>query len=705
MIVVEPKGAAATNRSDPMKLPFDDIQRRFLFKFGEALFDDYAEMAIPLEAVVERFEELVARIGGTKTDEVSFAIYAANLALGPFFDEVSIETRKGRIRNRMQDTHSHFFHELGRLRGIMYLSYYSHWEPAEDGSDGQDENRVNPVHAQIGFTLPKFRQGLRGAGDVAVPIDVTPWREIDAAHFVNAATIPHDIDVVVVGSGAGGAIAALNLSEHYKVLVIAAGPYLRSTGITHEEGMMTARLYKHGALQTTANNDIVVFQARNVGGGPTINNGISLRAKGDVRLHPDAPDVFAKWAEIGAPIDEARFQRAYDEVEALLEIKEIEHRASRSNGPHLLNGWAKFLGEDHDPVFHAAKPGWFRKNYGPPESASPCGYCGYCNTGCPYARKVAMGTRVLPRACEAGAKILADTKVEKILWGRGPSGQPSRAIGVTVTDRDGIARVIPVRVGVVVAAGTIASSLLLARSGIDGTGEQISLNIASPVTALMPEAVMAGKPSWDEDQMATMVDCKDFMLESHFQPPMSMAALMPGWFGEMDRRMRHYSRIVETGILFAADRLGRISGGKLDMRLTEEELVVVRKAMVVATKMHFADGAIEVWPALASGRVVYPHEDFEAVYAAEIRHADDITLSSAHPHGGNPMHADPHADNSVVDMECRVHGTANVLVTDASVFPSCIRVNAQLTTMAMAQYATGHSDPFAGVAVLEEAEI
>jgi choline dehydrogenase-like flavoprotein len=216
---------------------------------------------------------------------------------------------------------------------------------------------------------------------------------------------------------------------------------------------------------------------------------------------------------------------------------------------------------------------------------------------------------------------------------------------------------------------------------------------------------MAGKPSWDEDQMATMVDCKDFMLESHFQPPMSMAALMPGWFGEMDRRMRHYSRIVETGILFAADRLGRISGGKLDMTLTENELVVVRRAMVVATKMHFADGATEVWPALASGRVVYPHEDFEAVYGDEIRHSDDITLSSAHPHGGNPMHEDPNADNSVVDMECRVHGTSNVLVTDASVFPSCIRVNAQLTTMALAQYATGHVDPFAGVTALEVAEI
>lgn len=683
-----------------MQLPFDMIQRRFLLKFGEALFDGYAAMAIPLDAVVERFEELIARIGGTKAQEVSVAITIANLALGPFFDEVSVEERKERIRNRMQNTHSHAFHELGRLRGIMYIAYYSHWVPPEDGGCGQDENEHNPVHAQIGFTLPKFRAGLRaGDRDIRPPFDVTAGREIDDRFFVRPDAIPQDIDVVVVGSGAGGAIAALNLSARYKVLVIEAGPYLRSDEITHEEGLMTARLYKHGALQTTANNDIVVFQARNVGGGPTINNGISLRAKADPRLHPDAPDIFAKWAQIGAPIDEARFMQAYDEVEALLGIREIEHRASRSNGPHLIDKWADFAAATGDPVLQAARPGWFRKNYGPPQSDTPCVYCGYCNTGCPYGRKVAMGTHVLPRACAAGTRIMDQTKVEKILWHRDPATGKRGAIGVAVTDRDGLSKVIAVKVGVVVAAGTIASSLLLARSGIAGTGNQISLNVASPVTALMQPEDKAGKPSWDEDQMATMVDCRDFMLESHFQPPMSMAALMPGWFGEMDRRMRNYNNIVETGILFAADRLGSISGEKLDLQLTEDQLVVVRKAMVVATKMHFANGAVEVWPALASGRTVYPYEDFEKVYADEIRHSDDITLSSAHPHGGNAMNVDP--DEGVVDLECRVHGTSNVLVTDASVFPSCIRVNAQLTTMALSQYATGHGDPFARLEALE----
>ncbi len=90
-----------------------------------------------------------------------------------------------------------------------------------------------------------------------------------------------------------------------------------------------------------------------------------------------------------------------------------------------------------------------------------------------------------------------------------------------------------------------------------------------------------------------------------------------------------------------------------------------------------------------------PGDDIDGFFDRVIREADDVTLSSSHPHGGNGRNADP--EKGVVDLDCRVHRTENVLVTDASVFPSCIRVNAQLTTMAMAHYATAR-DPFAASA-------
>lgn len=671
-------------------LPFDHAQLRFLTAMAEALFDEFEEMAIPVDQVIENVHQFFAVLGGTKTREISSSLRLAEFAMGPFFTDLTIEERKDRIKSRMQNTQFDAFQDMAKLRAIIYFGYYGHWiDPigSTNLDGGQSANKDNPVLKQIGFTLPKFR--TRGPGEV--PLERVEGREIAREHVVPIAKVPQDIDVIVVGSGSGGAVSAHNLARQgYKVLVIEAGPFHPSADITHEERAMVPALFKHGALQSTRDNDFIVFQGRNVGGSPTINNGICLRMKGDRLSHPMAADVFAKWASIGAGLDEARFMASYDAVAADLGLGEAEPRSGKTNGTHLMRGWAEFAAETDDPWFKAAKSGWFTKNFGPPGTSSACAYCGYCNTGCPYGRKMAMAQTYLPWACtNHGARVLAETKVEKILWARG-TGSKRRAIGVEVIDADGITHVIPARKGVVVAAGTIASSLLLDRSGIGGAGHQISLNVASPIIALMPENAT---PAWDEDQMTSVVDCGEFLLESHFQPPLSMSSMMPGWFGEMDRRMRSYNRVCSAGILFPADRRGNIVGGKLDVKLTLDDIHLIRRASATLARVHFAAGALEVYPALMKGQTLTPAMDIDAFYREAVKEADDITLSSSHPQGGNPIHEDP--NEGVVDKQCRLHAAENVLVTDASVFPSCIRVNAQYTTMAMAHYATGYGDPFA----------
>ena len=88
-----------------------------------------------------------------------------------------------------------------------------------------------------------------------------------------------------------------------------------------------------------------------------------------------------------------------------------------------------------------------------------------------------------------------------------------------------------------------------------------------------------------------------------------------------------------------------------------------------------------------------PTDDIDAFFRANVKTKDDATLSSAHPHGGNAINADP--KKGVVDLKCKVYGTENLLVADASVFPACIGVNAQYTVMAVAHLAT-RDDPVTG---------
>ena len=670
-----------------MTAPFNFGQLKFLKALTEALFHG-AEMVITADQVVDNICQLFAKVGGTKLDEIRLSLTATEVVLGgPFFTEDDVAGRAATLKNRLQNSQIDLFQDMARLRGIVYACYYGHWQAGLEPGD-QDANVANPVHRQIGFKLPKHRV----RGDDEVEITPVAGREIDPAHILDATTLGDEYDVVVIGSGAGGAVAAHNIAaQGYKVLIVEAGPFFPSHKIHHHELDMIASLYKHGALQTSTNRDFVVFQGRCVGGSSTINNGICLRVNEAGRTHPDAQDVLAKWASIGAPIDAAAFHASYDAVQAKLGIARIEPRSGRHNGPHLIEGWRSFAAASGNPRDARAVTDWFTKNFGPPNTPNACAYCGYCNSGCPYGRRMGVAQTYLPAACrDFGARILPDTKAERIVWQTAYDGRREAEAVVLVLPGD-VRVMVRARVGVVVAGGTIASSKLLDRSDISGTGYQVSLNVASPVVALMPDGV--GGNAWDEDQMSSYVDVGDYLLESHFQPPMSMASLMPGWFADHADRMKNFGRVHSAGILFPADRRGRVVNDKLQFQLdATDDLPVLRDAMATLTKVHFAAGAIECYPALAKGQKVTPDMDVDAFFAAAIREQDDVTLSSSHPHGGNAINEDP--AHGIVDLDCRVHGTTNVLVTDASVFPSCIRVNAQWTTMAMAHYATGRGNPF-----------
>ena len=649
---------------------------------AEALFHN-RKMAISANQVVENLQEHFSNIDGDKANEIGMALYGLLLVLGgPLFLAAPTSIRKKLINRRLRNSRIDLFQDIARTKGVILAGYYGHWQHG-----GEEGNFDNPVLADLKFDLPAQRDRT-GPGERQVRRE--PRRDLDATVFIGHEAVPEETDVIVIGSGAGGAVAAAAVAdEGHEALIIEAGSHYPSSRITHEEARMTARLFKDGALQTTSDRDIIVFQGRVVGGSTVINNGICLRMKQDGLVHPDAENVYNSWAKLGAPISEAELATSYEAVEQMLEVSELHPITGRNNGPHLIDGWNKYAAQSTDPMDHNAVTAWFRKNYGPPTENSECVYCGYCNTGCPYGRKKAMPESFLAHATSDArakpARILHQAEATEILWREGANGKKV-ASAVEITLRNGGKRTIRARKGVVVAAGALASSNLLHKSGILQSGANISLNIACPVVALMPEGMDMNV--WNEDQMATYVDRGDFLIESHFQPPMSMATLVPGWFEDHYERMKNYNRLVSAGVLFPADRLGHMDNGKLKLKIGEQELALLRRALATMTKVHFLNGAIEVYPALLRGQTLasdMTHDQIDAFYETAIVEPDDVVLSSSHPHGGNGINVDP--EKGVVDINQRVHNTTNCYVTDASVMPSCIRVNAQLTTMAMAHRA------------------
>ncbi|MCJ8159069.1 NAD(P)-binding protein, partial [Sphingomonas sp. LaA6.9] len=337
-----------------MRRPFNRIQALILRKMAEALFHGQP-MAITPQQVVENLQDLFGNITGKKPREIGLTVLLLGVLLGgPFFIWGSVDTRVRRMRNRLERSKNDLMQDFARLRGIIYAGYYGHWQ-----GNTQEDNADNPVFEAIGYTLPALRDR---SAMVEQKLEVRTGHDLTHEAFVGHDALPDEEEVIVIGSGAGGATAAAELARQgYRVLIVEAGPHYPSARITHEEKRMAARLFVDGAIQTTRDRDIIVFQGRCVGGSTVINNGICLRVKEEGRSHPLADDVLATWHALGAPINEARLDASYQAVEKALKVSPAAPISGRNNGPHLMKGWAAYAeatGLERDRI---APADWFRK--------------------------------------------------------------------------------------------------------------------------------------------------------------------------------------------------------------------------------------------------------------------------------------------------------------------------------------------------------
>jgi choline dehydrogenase-like flavoprotein len=342
--------------------------------------------------------------------------------------------------------------------------------------------------------------------------------------------------------------------------------------------------------------------------------------------------------------------------------------------------------------------GFFDKN------KKDCLGCGYCNFGCQYGRKLSMLETYVPKLTQHGRRIVVGCHAVKI------DTDHHRATEVRCEMKDGRKVTVRARDSIVVSCGVIGSSVLLMKSGIkvrhhvkDLVGSRVSFNAASPLFGLYSDAVRG----FDGMQMGAYIGAGeggltgDYLMESHFDPPMTFAASLPGWFEQHFARMKQYARFVSAGVLVRTEANGSIKSspeardllGPVDYQMLPGDLAKIRRGLSEVAAAWFQSGAKVVLP--STFRLVELHADqwlnkapadIETELSKHIKQPDDITLSSAHLQGGNPMSDE---DIGVVDSQFKVKGFDNLFVCDASVFQSSVGVNPQLTIMAMADYLVG----------------
>jgi choline dehydrogenase-like flavoprotein len=408
-----------------------------------------------------------------------------------------------------------------------------------------------------------------------------------------------------------------------------------------------------------------------VGGSTVVNNAVCF----------DLPQrVLQRWNDedgLNAGLEPNRVRDAFAHVRDFLHVSYAHPDTSLSPGAvRILEG----LNGDSPWDFQLVSA-----------NMADCLGCGYCNIGCAFGKKLSALDWTLPHAQRdfpGAVRVLADCQVDKVQM------RDRRATGVKAQLADG--RKITVQADtVVLSAGAIASSLILQRSGLgEGrAGKGLAFNMGSPMTLDFPEEVHAERGMQITHYLEPTDPGHDGMaLETWFNPIISQSLFMPGWFEEHWENMRRYPYMTCLGVVVGTGGYANVSPGlfgrgvKLDFVPCNEDFVKLKLGLQLAGRIGLRAGAKRVLPSTFRTIDIRSERDLRRI-EDEIGDDSDVQVNSAHPQGGNPMSVDPR--KGVVDPAFRVYGTMNVHVVDASVFPSSITVNPQLTVMALAAYAAG----------------
>lgn len=476
-----------------------------------------------------------------------------------------------------------------------------------------------------------------------------------------------EADYVVVGSGPGGATAAVELARGgAHVALVEAGPWRRLSDYPHSmEGAFRDMMDAWGTTLTRGRALWPVVQARVMGGGTAINSAIIVRTP---------PDIFAQWErEHGITGIESRIGTIQDELDDELGV--VESTASA-------------LGRSNELAVEAAAALQIDAHL-TRRSAAKCTGAGQCLQGCALGHKCSTDLTFVPEVLQHGGEVLSNAPVQRVLLEGG------RATGVTGrfvhpdTRRKGARFTVRARRAVVVAASATHSPALLQRSGLRASalGQGFRSHPGTAITGVHDDPVDMNVGVTQGWASMAFRDDPGYKLETLSLPPDLVAGRLMGGGSTLTRRLGDYRNLAVWVMGTRAESVGTVRsglGGRPVVRYTmgRPDMERMRHAAWTLARMHFAVGARAVIPGVAGMPYSIGPGEVDRMLEASLDPRSWIAILS-HLFGGCTMGTDP--ATAVTDVSGRVYGVDGLVVADASVIPTNLGCNPQHTIMALAR--------------------
>src|SRR5215813_2486768 len=476
-------------------------------------------------------------------------------------------------------------------------------------------------------------------------------------------------DVCVIGSGAGGGVAAAVLAAGKDVVVLEAGNYYDDADFDGAELAGFQRLYAEGGFAGTQDHSVGLLAGECLGGGTVVNYCTSFRTPDDVRQ---------EWAEAGARWFEcAEYTKSLGAVCDRLHVNRAQNRVSARE--QVLERGLKALGWHVD-----AMP----RNVVACDQGKVCGYCGY---GCAIGAKQSSTKTWLSDAQAKDARFFVGTRAERI---RVEAGTASGVEAVSKSAH-------PVSVkckAVVVACGAIHTAALLLRSGLDNEhiGRHLYLHPVSNVCGIFGEEIRPWEGTMQaiySDELRRMTGNYGVKFETTaLQPVIAMAPLPwrnPAQFRTLMEKFVNTSAI---GVLLRDRYGGRV-------RIDSEEHPIASYSLSEFDRAHLRRGflgAAQILEAAGAKLIYSPHakycsyepdkrgsiETFEIAMDRAGWGNGQVSLFSFHIMGTARLGDSPKISATNPDGE--TWEVRNLFVMDGSSFPSASGVNPMISIEAIA---------------------
>lgn len=534
------------------------------------------------------------------------------------------------------------FHAL--RKGVLLLAYSM-----------RDERGGNPTWPRLGYPGPRGAPGEpRGE-----PLETS----------VPAGETSLECDVCVVGSGAGGGVAAAVLAAAgLDVVVLEAGGAYDERHFDGAELDALQRLYLGGGTTASDDQAVAILAGGCLGGGTVVNYTTSFRTPGDLR---------EEWATHGvSAFVSPEFDASLDAVCARLGVGTGHNRLS-AREEKVRSGLAA-LG------WHcAAMP---RNVRGCDEGLA----CGYCPFGCALGAKQSTVRTWLADARAAGARILVRTcAVRVVVEGGG-------AAGVDAETDEGHRVFVRAR-AVVAAGGALETPALLRRSGLGGpaVGQHLRLHPVGAAFGLFDDEIRPWEGTMQaiySDEHADLDGGYGLKYETTAIHPGLVAAALP-WRGAEAHALLigDLRRTVALGALVRDRDAGEVRVDRegrpvVRYRLSAYDARHVRAGILGAARILAAAGARRVVSLHAAGAEYRPGRGTLEGFAAALDRAGwargRCPLHSFHQLGSVRMGSSP--QRSGCDPEGVVWGIRDLVMCDASTFPTASGVNPMVTIEAIA---------------------